>query len=147
MEDEKTVGHLFTAQFQPREAVLLTEQPGFPAASPGFLEPISASYYGFNSVRFEVDPPGPCLLVLTDLDYPGWRVYVNGEERPILRAYGFARAVELSGGNAEVVFEFRPTGFPFIIGGVFLGFLLCLGLTFQKMRASRQPGNTRSRQD
>lgn len=138
MDEEETVSHLFTAEFQPREAVLLTQEPGFPSTSPGFLEPLEASYYGFNSARFEVNAPSPCLLVLTDLDYPGWRAYVNGQERPIMRAYGFARAVELPAGSAEVVFQFRPTGFPFIVSGVVLGFLLCLGLTLQKRRLQNQ---------
>lgn len=135
MGEEETVDHIFTAEFNPREAVLLDREPSFPSVWPGVLEPLSAKYYGFNNVRFEVESAQPCLLVLTDLDYPGWRAYVNGEEQPILRAYGFARAVELPAGKAEVVFQFRPTGFPLIIGGVILGFLLCFGLTLQKRKS------------
>ena len=51
------------------------------------------------------------VLVLADSYYPGWRVYVDGEERQILRANLFFRAVEVPPGNHQVEFRYEPLSF------------------------------------
>ncbi len=51
------------------------------------------------------------VLVLADSYYPGWRAYVDGEERQILRANLFFRAVELPAGNHRVEFRYKPLSF------------------------------------
>ena len=52
-----------------------------------------------------------CLLVLTDLFYPGWRASVDGREAAILRANAIFRGVWLDAGRHEVVFRFEPRSF------------------------------------
>ena len=47
------------------------------------------------------------LLVLADMYYPGWRVTVDGHERPILRANVMQRGVAVPPGTHRVAFEFR----------------------------------------
>jgi hypothetical protein len=51
------------------------------------------------------------LLILADLDYPGWIAEENGKRLPILRADGFFRAVALAAGTHRVVFRYRPLSF------------------------------------
>ena len=48
------------------------------------------------------------ILVLADSFYPGWKVYVDGKESPILRADLFFRGVLLSAGNHVVEYRYRP---------------------------------------
>ena len=50
-------------------------------------------------------------LVLSELFYPGWHAYVDGEEIPILRANFLLRAVPLKSGKHQVVFTFEPRYF------------------------------------
>jgi uncharacterized membrane protein YfhO len=50
-------------------------------------------------------------LVLSDLWFPGWRVYVDGSEQPILKADYLFRAVELRPGEHLVEFVYRPMSF------------------------------------
>ncbi len=50
----------------------------------------------------------PCLAVLTDLDYPGWRAEVDGEATPIVRVNGMFRGVPLEPGEHRVVYRFEP---------------------------------------
>jgi uncharacterized membrane protein YfhO len=69
-----------------------------------------------------LDRPG--YLVLADTYYPGWRVAVNGEEQPILRANHAFRAVALPEGESHVAFRYDPLSFRFglwISGAVWLG--------------------------
>jgi hypothetical protein len=53
----------------------------------------------------------PAKLVLADSFYPGWRVYVNGQEREILKANVFFRGVDLPAGTHIVEFLYRPRSF------------------------------------
>lgn len=48
----------------------------------------------------------PHLLLFTDSNYPGWRVYVDGKQDQILTANDAFKAVELQAGTHEVVFQF-----------------------------------------
>ena len=51
------------------------------------------------------------ILVLSDTYYPGWRAFVDGVERPILRANHVFRAVVVPAGSREVVFSYEPNSF------------------------------------
>ena len=68
----------------------------------------------------------PCVLVLSELDYPGWRATVDGQRAEIVRANGLLRAVPLAAGEHEVEMVFRPHSL--LWGGVLsLGTLLLVG--------------------
>jgi hypothetical protein len=64
-----------------------------------------------EEVAAEVTSNQPGLLVLTDLDYPGWIAEEGGRRLPILRADGYFRAVALPAGTHRVVFRYRPLSF------------------------------------
>ena len=48
------------------------------------------------------------LLVLSEVYYPGWRAYADGEEVPIYRADHVLRAVPLRAGHHRVETVFDP---------------------------------------
>jgi uncharacterized membrane protein YfhO len=50
----------------------------------------------------------PGYLVLSEVYYPGWRAWVDGEEAPVLRANYAFRAVAVSAGNHTVRLVFEP---------------------------------------
>ncbi len=62
----------------------------------------------------------PCLSVLTDLDYPGWRAEVDGRPAPIVRVNGMFRGVALPPGEHQIHYRFAPSSF-------LLGLWLALG--------------------
>ena len=51
---------------------------------------------------------GPGLLVLSEINYPGWRVYVDGQPAEMETPFGLLRAVSLDFGFHTVKFEFKP---------------------------------------
>ena len=53
----------------------------------------------------------PSVLVLSESAYPGWRVYVDGEERPCLWLNLLFQGVEVEKGKHHIRFVFRPKGF------------------------------------
>ncbi len=58
--------------------------------------------------RIQLRARGPGRLVLSEVQYPGWRAESDGEILPIHRAYGLLRSVELPPGEHTVIFAFRP---------------------------------------
>jgi hypothetical protein len=69
---------------------------------------------GSTVVRFwspnqvQVQASGPGQLVLSEINYPGWQVSVDGRPAVLETAQGALRAVELPGGSHTVIFSFRP---------------------------------------
>ncbi len=67
--------------------------------------------YENQRIAFEVDCSTAGHLVLLDSYYPGWRVRVDGQESPLLRANYAFRAVALGPGRHRVEFRYRPVWF------------------------------------
>ncbi len=59
--------------------------------------------------RIELQAAGPGRLVLSEVDYPGWRASIDGVDTPIELHAGLLRSVDLPAGPHQVVFSFRPT--------------------------------------
>jgi hypothetical protein len=61
-----------------------------------------------NRVRLKVHSARAGWCVLADTWYPGWRVFVNSQERTVERANGMLRAVAVPAGPSVVEFRFEP---------------------------------------
>jgi hypothetical protein len=98
-------------------------------------------------IRISVSPSAVGYLVLTDSDYPGWSAHVDGEERPILLANYFYRAVPVRPGDREVVFTYRSRPFELgrrISAATLVLLLVGLGLVpviRRRMRAGPRTGS------
>lgn len=92
--------------FDPRETVLLEgAADDAKARRPGTARILS---YENTQIRVAVDAPDGGWLVLNDVWHPWWRVMVDGERAPLLRANVIFRAVQLKPGARQVVFQFDP---------------------------------------
>jgi hypothetical protein len=58
--------------------------------------------------RIVMRATGPGTLVASEIAYPGWEVTIDGATAPLDTYAGLLRAVELSSGEHEVEFAFRP---------------------------------------
>jgi hypothetical protein len=61
-----------------------------------------------GAVDLSVRAPRPGLLVLDDLDYPGWSASVDGRDAPIHSANGAFRAIAVPAGAHTVRFSYEP---------------------------------------
>lgn len=86
-----------------------------------------------DRVEFDTETAGMRFLILDDTYYPGWRVRVDGVERPMQLANAAFRAVEVAPGEHRVVFRYEPASFRV---GLFLT-LLGAGLVAGVACASR----------
>jgi hypothetical protein len=94
-----------------REAVLyepLPEGQTIDAAEPGAEGVARVTRYEDTFVEIETEAVGRRLLVLSDLDYPGWRAAIDGAPARIVRADRGLRGVVLPAGRHRVTFTFAP---------------------------------------
>ena len=84
--------------------------------------------------RIIVLAQGPGRLVLSEINYPGWKASVNGNSAPITTAYGLLRSVQLADGKNEIRFDFLPlTVYAGIVLAV-IGWLLAISQITKKRR-------------
>jgi tetratricopeptide (TPR) repeat protein len=134
LNENDSIKYLHQSDFNPDEFLILTDIPDkFPAQGmSGRAEILS---YEPHRVLIEAKMETDGFLVLTDTYYPGWKVYVDGNERRIYRAYSFLRAVKLEKGKHEVLFRFSPLTYR--IGKIitFIVFILLLLLSPFKIKS------------
>lgn len=87
------------------QVVLLDEDPGSDPLSAEGSE-ASITEFGFNEIRVRAKLTAPAILVLGEVFYPRWQVFVNGEPGNTLRANYILRAVTLPAGDHDVVFRY-----------------------------------------
>ena len=69
------------------------------------------TFYSPNKIVVQASLSSPGLLVLSELWYPGWRAYDNGQEVKIHRANYLMRSVHLEAGRHTVEFAYDPLSF------------------------------------
>jgi len=67
--------------------------------------------YRANEVIIEADTPTEDTLILTDLYYPGWKVYVDGQPAEGELIEGMYRGVKLTAGKHEVIWTYQSGWF------------------------------------
>jgi len=79
-------------------------------------------------ISFKTNTSG--YLVLADQNLPGWRVWDNQQEMPVLTANYFQRAVRVGPGEHQIKFRYEPPGF--FMGSMLslLAFILWMALWF-----------------
>jgi len=129
MPREAMLPRLRDPAFDPRQLVLL--EPGAAAApAPAALsgEVLGMDYPNPNEVLLEVKASASGFLLLSDVFYPGWRAFIDGQEVPVLRANYLFRALALPPGNHRVRFVFRPTAWEVTLAISLLTWLAIAGV-------------------
>tara|TARA_Y100001958_G_C21240597_1_gene568161 strand:- start:1928 stop:3754 length:1827 start_codon:yes stop_codon:yes gene_type:complete len=76
---------------------------------------INVIEYKPNKIIYDVSNTSDAFIVFSEIYYPhGWKVYVNGEERKILRVNYVLRGLQLNKGNHKIEMVFNPS--PYKIG-------------------------------
>jgi hypothetical protein len=111
------------AGFDPAKGALVEGGPGLDGP-PGWQEAYVA-LFAPNRIVVEADVTQPALLVLGEVWYPGWRVEVDGVERPLYRVDGIVRGTYLEPGAHVTMWAYRPASLQWGIA-LSLGAASCL---------------------
>jgi hypothetical protein len=116
LKDEgKILQKLQSSNHDPRQTIIIEE------AAPPFLhleknfdfdpDRVKIVRYEPNRVDLHVTLPTPGWVVLTDLNYPGWAVEVDGQKERLFQTNYLVRAVPVKTGRHTITFRYWPTGF------------------------------------
>ncbi len=93
-------------------AVTESRLPGLPestgADAGGSAGRARLASYEAEKVVAKSNAPRRSLLVLTDVHYPGWKAFVDGEEAPVERVDYLLRGVMVPAGSHTVEFRYEP---------------------------------------
>lgn len=125
-----------TGEFIPAAASNLQNEPFY-----GTIEFID---YQPNFISLKARSNQPRFLLLSDNYYPGWKAFVNGKEKPVLKVDHTLKGLLLEKGENYIRFVFSPLSFRLgaaisllVLAGVVLGLI---GLRKQKRTSySEQP--------
>jgi Bacterial membrane protein YfhO len=136
-EDGHLINTYYKESFDPLKEVLLNEEVEF-KESDRFKGTVEQVNYRPNRVTVKTSQEGNGFLVLMDSYFPGWTVKVDGQERPILQANHFYRAVQLSPGRHTLEFHYVPEGLNagLMVSGFSL-FLIVVGSLFYRKHIKR----------
>jgi hypothetical protein len=81
--------------------------------------------YEPNRVNLQTRASGNSILVLSENDYPGWRVYIDGQPAQALRVNYALRGVPVPAGDHQVSFTYRPWS---VMGGFLISLFTAAGL-------------------
>jgi hypothetical protein len=115
--------------FDPSSAVILTgTSPKITQSTADVAVPAQIVKEEDTDIVLKVNRQQPGYLVMSRTYFPGWKVKVNGETKPLLKANYAFNAVEVGAGESNVEFYYEPDSFKYglLISGVTLVLILTL---------------------
>jgi len=76
----------------------------------------------------------PALVILADVDYPGWHLAIDGTPAPIWRTNRMMRGAFVSAGSHTLVYTYRPDGFRAGAVVSLAGLIVLAGLVYRAAR-------------
>lgn len=139
-DDDTALRLIHTGKLNPKQvaAVPRTIQGIAPAQG---TDEVVVERYAPNEIRLNARLSAAGLVVLSELDYPAWKVRVNGKPAAAVRANGALRAVQVPAGKHTVTwyYDSTPTRVGFLISAASAISIVALLLLWPRL-ASRRPG-------
>ncbi len=64
-----------------------------------------------NKIKLQTNLDSPGFLVLSEIDYPGWKAYDNKKELEIYNTDYILRSIYLKSGNHDISFIYEPDSY------------------------------------
>ena len=103
------IKELKSESFNPIDAVILEQKANSETLSNDGFEKAEIKEYSPNEIILEANITQPGFLVLSEIYYPNWKVYVDGKQREVYKAYHILRSVYLDKGQHTVKFVYDPS--------------------------------------
>lgn len=103
MQNDTTIDYHTTA--------VIEEEPPFQLGAADPSDSIAVTLYTNDKIRYVTHCAQPALAVLSEIYYPAWNAYVDGERVPLLRANYCLRAVPIPAGSHTVELRYESAEF------------------------------------
>ena len=109
LDNTQVLQRLRSMEFDPARQVLVSEalSGGAPASSPSTAE-ASIVAYAPKHITVKTRSTAPGILLLNERWHPDWKVTVDGQSTPLLRANFLMRGVSVAAGEHTVEYRFDP---------------------------------------
>ncbi|MCP4644622.1 MAG: YfhO family protein [bacterium] len=143
--EEDMIAAMRSPEFDPADVALVEDPLPAPIDEVGETRLGEARVVERTANRVVIDASAnrPCVMVLSDAYYPGWRATANGETLDIFPVYSLLRGVVLPAGDHRVEFTYRPSSFRVGLAISTVTLLLCLltvvGPACKRVLARKEP--------
>ena len=109
-----------------------------------FNEKCWITAHGNNEIKLVADMKAPGFLMMSELNYPGWHVFVDGTKKIIHTGNYLFRVVPLDTGRHEIHFIFNPLSFKIgaAISAISLIGVMAFFFLIQRKRLLQKEGTT-----
>jgi hypothetical protein len=131
-------------EFNPERLSYLEKDPGVNIEPPDSTANAKITSYDIHNVTIEAEASGNNLLFVSEVYYPDWQVYIDGQPAEILKTNYLFRGVIVPKGKHKIEFRFEPKtyytgktismGTNFVLIGIFL---VAIGGIFAKRGKSK----------
>jgi Ca2+/Na+ antiporter len=108
---EKVAKILEDSTFDIATNVIIDQEPEIPINGNVGKYSIMLSEYSINKIVLDVKTNENGILVLSEVYYPNWKVFIDDVEKPMLRCYYSLRGVSIEKGEHTVVFKYIDKDF------------------------------------
>jgi uncharacterized membrane protein YfhO len=107
---------------------------------------VTITRYMPQRVELEVVLERPGLVILADVDYPGWRLTIDGEPAPIYRTNILMRGAAVKAGKHRLLYTYVPRSFTLGCCVSLAGLVIFAGLAmlFRRNPVARHRAASRS---
>lgn len=95
-------------EFDPRKLSYLEKEPGVKIDAADSTAKAQVSSYDIHNITIEAEASGNNLLFVSEVFYPDWKVYIDGQPAEILKANYLFRGVVVPKGKHKIEFKFEP---------------------------------------
>lgn len=106
-----TIKELTDGSFNPFSSALGSGRIETRYDTPFFRNVDQIVYQKNGEIHIEVQTEKPGMLIVSESSHPGWKVYMDGEEKECLRLDLLFQGVGMGPGKHDIVFKFRPKHF------------------------------------
>lgn len=137
---QAALNKLAEPQFDPLKTVVVMNKGVKPPAEASEENDGTATIESYHpkAIRIQTAGSSDGVLLYNDRYHPHWKVYVNGERRPLLRCNSIMRGVEVPAGSHVVEFRYKPPqwGLAISLSSIALGLWIgCLCLAGGKRKS------------
>ncbi|MEO5801892.1 MAG: hypothetical protein ABIR24_00055 [Verrucomicrobiota bacterium] len=137
--NEAALNELADARFDPFKTVLVANQIPLSSTNSGTdlsVGAVQITSYHPKRIELAAKAEAPSVLLLNDKYDSKWKVFVDGQEKPLLRANFIMRGVQLEKGDHKIEFRFQPrlNTLYISLAALGIGLALCAFVAFGKKK-------------
>jgi hypothetical protein len=140
-DEERALQRLKDPDFDAERTVILPNPPPpslprMPQAHSVAAPQVEWTARRMNDFELNVQTPQPSVLVVSQMSYPGWKAYIDGDAVPITRANYALPAIFVGSGTHHVRFSFEPWVFKVGLSLSIIAGVICACLLMIRSKAS-----------